>query len=347
MHLHVPYLANMVLFGLIILFLFLIGVRNPKAKPFGKEIVTVLKPFLAIGIVLHHLHAQSVVLFEFERWGPLIVGIFFFISGYGLSYAYKWRPNHMDHFVANKVVAKLIIPTVLAFCVNFVMNEDIDNYSFITHLTNPNGPSFFPNDWFMYSLIYCYLIFLVATKTSNRYLHISTLVCGILLLVIISCLNGFSRNWWATPCAFLIGALYFLNEDEFIRIVDGKHRFWESSVIYIFIFLCLIIFSALFKSNVTTVIAYSLLPLLLVNCMIRIDLTEISRNCIIQFLSRISFDIYLIHGIIISFLVSQFKMSGGILLISTLSLTLICAYMFYKMRVCVQRCFYTLSNINE
>lgn len=163
MHLHVLYLANMVLFGLIILFLFLIGVRNPKAKPFGKEIVTVLKPFLAIGIVLHHLHAQSVVLFEFERWGPLIVGIFFFISGYGLSYAYKWRPNHMDHFVANKIVAKLIIPTVLAFCVNFVMNEDIDNYSFITHLTNPNGPSFFPNDWFMYSLIYCYLIFLVAT----------------------------------------------------------------------------------------------------------------------------------------------------------------------------------------
>lgn len=41
----------MVLFGLIILVLVLLGLRSPEAQVFGKDIVTVLKPFLALGIV--------------------------------------------------------------------------------------------------------------------------------------------------------------------------------------------------------------------------------------------------------------------------------------------------------
>lgn len=52
----------MILFGLIIATLVILGLRNPEAGIFGKDIVTVLKPFLAIGIVLHHLHAESIYL---------------------------------------------------------------------------------------------------------------------------------------------------------------------------------------------------------------------------------------------------------------------------------------------
>lgn len=66
----------MILYGLIILVLVSLGLRNPVARPFDKDIVTVLKPLLALGIVLHHLHSQSVFLHEFERWGPVIVGFF-------------------------------------------------------------------------------------------------------------------------------------------------------------------------------------------------------------------------------------------------------------------------------
>ena len=85
----------MILFLVILFFLFIFGLKTPAASVFNKDIVTVLKPFLAFGVMLFHLHNQATFLHEFERWGPLIVGIFFFISGYGLTYSLKNNSNYI------------------------------------------------------------------------------------------------------------------------------------------------------------------------------------------------------------------------------------------------------------
>lgn len=318
----------MILFGLIIATLVILGLRNPEAGIFGKDNVTVLKPFLAIGIVLHHLHAESIYLHEFERWGPLIVGIFFFISGYGLNYSYNRRPDYMKDFFTKKIVFKLILPVLLAFSLNFLLNENINDYSILSHLKNPSGPFFFSNDWFMYVLIYLYIGFLLATKLKKRTYSLAILLVWTFVLVLFTALKGYARNWWATPFAFCTGTLYYHYESYIRKLVTGKKGLLVSTIVYLIAFGCLIAGSAFFKSKITTVLAYSLLPLLVVNCMIRLDVSDFANNRIILYLSGISFEIYLIHGIIIGFLRGRLGLSGGLLIFSTFAATLVGAVLF-------------------
>ena len=80
-----------------------------------------------------------------------------------------------------------------------------------------------------------------------------------------------------------------------------------------------------------TVLAYSLLPLLLVNCLIRVNVSSLAKNRCILFLSRISFEIYLVHGIIINFLRQRLDLSGFILVITTIPITLVGAFLFHEL----------------
>lgn len=102
----------MILFGLILVTLFLIGLRNRNMSLFNKDIVTVLKPFLAFAIILHHLCVYQDVsyLHEFERWGPLVVGMFFFISGYGLSFnrLHNWG-GVFERLYHKKYIEKVVL----------------------------------------------------------------------------------------------------------------------------------------------------------------------------------------------------------------------------------------------
>ena len=320
----------MILYGLIILVLVSLGLRNPVARPFDKDIVTVLKPLLALGIVLHHLHSQSVFLHEFERWGPVIVGFFFFISGYGLYYSYNNNPSYMKNFVIKNILQKLVTPIILAYFLNLLLNERcINTYSFSEHLTNPSGPSFFPNDWFLYALIFCYIVFMMVTKM--KHIQLVFLACIILAFVIVTAVSGFARNWWATPLSFLVGAFYYHHESNIRNLVNGKEGLLLSTVFYFLVFGALMAGSYFYHSKVTTVLAYSLLPLLLVNCLIRVNVSSLAKNRCILFLSRISFEIYLVHGIIINFLRQRLDLSGFILVITTLPITLVGAFLFHEL----------------
>lgn len=321
----------MVLFGLIILILCFMGLHKPEARSFDNNIVIVLKPFLAIGIVLHHLHGKSIFLHEFERWGPLIVSMFFFISAYGLLYSLDARPNYMRNFAVKKVLCKLVFPMLLAFTLNLLLNENLEDFSFMEHLLNPSGPYFFSNDWFLYVLIYCYLIFMVAARFNHkREIRIAILTCGCLAIVIFAAFKGFARNWWATPLAFPVGAIYYQYERYIRNIVDGKKGLIVSIFVYFFVFACLFVCSAIFKNQLTTVLAYSLIPLLFVDCIIRVDLSSLAKNKTILFLSKISFEIYLVHGIIIDFLSKRLYLSGYILIIASIVVSLIVAVLFHE-----------------
>lgn len=330
----------MILFIIIILSLFIGGLKTPIAKTFNKEMVIVLKPFLAIGIMLSHLHSQAVFLHEFERWGTLIVGVFFFVSGYGLIYSLYNNPNYLNNFLLKKVFIKLIVPCLLAWILDLCFNETWNEYSIIGHLTNPTGPSFFPNDWFMYVLIFCYILFIIAGKAKSSTVRLSILVIGPLILVIFTSIMDFMRNWWATPLAFSAGVMYCHFESRIRLLISGRKNFIYSNLVYFCLFGGLIVGSAFFKLKLTTILAYSLLPLLVINNIIRLNVTQFVKNRILFFLSNISFEIYLIHGIIIYFLKNTMAFSGVNLIIVTIIVTFIIAPLFKWLSVTCQKMVY-------
>ena len=328
----------MILFVVILFFLFIFGLKTPAASTFNKDIVTVLKPFLAFGVVLFHLHNQAVFLHEFERWGPLIVGIFFFISGYGLTYSLKNNSNYLNDFFLKKLLIKLVLPCLLAWILHLSFNETWNGYSIIEHLANPLGPSLFPGDWFMYALIYCYISFIIAGMVKSSTARLFMLVIVPLLLVIFTSVMDYERNWWATPLAFSVGVMYCYFEPRIRKIVSGRKNLIYSNILYLCMFGGLIVGA---KYKITTILAYSLLPLLLINNIIRLNFTRLAKSQILLFLSGISFEIYLTHGIVIYFLKKTMSLSGISLVGVTIIITLIVASLFKQLSVnCQKNCMF-------
>lgn len=92
---------------------------------FSIEKTNLLKAVLPFGIIVHHLsfHAPQSVLYDFRFTGPYIVGLFFFMSGYGLEYQYhkgKIRAYGLFHRL-KKLFVPFIIPTALYVCIVFFL----------------------------------------------------------------------------------------------------------------------------------------------------------------------------------------------------------------------------------
>lgn len=327
----------MILFAVIISILFVLGLKTPVAGIFSKDIVTVLKPFLAFGIVFHHLHGEAMYLHEFERWGPLVVGIFFFISGYGLTYSLNRRPDYLKGFFTNKILVKLLLPSALAFALSMCLVQQWGDFTIIERLKCPSGPWLFVNDWFVYALVYCYIAFLFAGQVKKAPQRLSILVVAPLLLVVFTAYMGYARNWWATPMAFSVGALYRHFEPKIRLYIDGKKRYVITTACALLVFGLLMGLAVKFGSQVSAVIVYSLLPLLLVTLMIRLDVKGLAQNKLIVFFSGISFELYLIHGIVIGHLMLGLGLKGTALIIASVVTSVIVAYIFKQISTLCQK----------
>lgn len=165
----------MIAFTIIIAILFLVGLKSQDFRPFDKDKVVVLKPFLALGIVLSHLSWYSIYLHDFQRWGALIVGIFFFISGYGLSYSLHYKVGYIRNFFLHRIAKALLLPYMGALLFYFVLNGNWSDYSFFDHISRVSGPSLIPNDWFVFALVYCYMVFGLERNVKHR--HFGVLFC--------------------------------------------------------------------------------------------------------------------------------------------------------------------------
>lgn len=327
----------MILFAVIISILFALGLKTPIAGVFSKDMVTVLKPFLAFGIVFHHLHGDAVYLHEFERWGPLVVGIFFFISGYGLTYSLNRRLDYLKGFFTNKVLVKLLLPSALAFALSVCLLQQWDEFTIIERLKCPQGPWIFANDWFIYVLIYCYIAFMFAGRVKKASLRLSILFVAPLLLVVFTAYMGYARNWWATPMAFSVGVFYCHFEPKIMQFIDGRKRYIITTACALFVFGLLMGLSAMFGGKISTVIVYSLLPLLLVVIMIRLKVKGLVQNKLIVFFSSISFELYLIHGIVIGHLRLGLGLSGTALIFASVITSVVVAYIFKQISTLCQK----------
>ena len=292
----------MIAFTIIIAILFLVGLKSQDFRPFDKDKVVVLKPFLALGIVLSHLSSYSIYLHDFQRWGPLIVGIFFFISGYGLSYSLHYKVGYIRNFFLHRIAKALLLPYMGALLFYFVLNGNWSDYSFFDHISRSSGPSLIPNDWFIFALVYCYMVFWIGAECKAPLLRRTVLFAGPLLLVVFTAGMGYGRNWWVCTMAFAVGAFYQNWESAILRIISNRKGYIASNFACFLLFAVLIACSALFGNIISTILAYSLLPLWVVAILVPLDCSKAAKNRIVFFGGTISYEVYLVHGIVMNYL---------------------------------------------
>lgn len=124
--------------------------------------------------------------------------------------------------------------------------------------------------------------------------------------------------------AFSVGTIYQYNESAIIRLLADTKNYILSNLFFLVGFGLLISLSFIYKHHATTVMVYSLLPLWIVTVFSRLDLSKMAKNKYIIWGSNISFELFLVHGIIIDFLKAE-RFTTGIPFVVTTLLISICA----------------------
>lgn len=179
-----------------------------------------IKGFLSVIIILHHLSLSTNIgsLFKvFYILGIISVGVFFFISGYGLMSQYMNKDDYLDTFL-QKRIPKLLFPYMTAIVLYTVvynlMGMQKNIFSILQSLLNGNPIVCF--SWYVIATLVFYVMFyILALLLQNRYNYIvgSVVFCMILYYMICRILDY--GSWWYNSClTFAVGMLWAIYEDK-------------------------------------------------------------------------------------------------------------------------------------
>ena len=269
---------------------------------------TGLKGFLSLGIVFHHLSQWVTTGIEFSNFnymGTYIVSVFFFLSGYGLYVQNKIKENYLDNFLVKRL-SRIFIPFVFISSIYLIyrnLNGQELTISFFVNLFK-KGSTVIYNGWFVDIIILMYIFFYISFKMfSNRTISILINTILIVVYIILAIRLEYGFWWYNSSLPFVLGLLWAKNKEY----IDGVLRN------YYFVILVLITglmflshqydvvykklhlvdtYSYAFLANIDNVI-FTIFFILIVR---KIDFS----NKYLLFLGKISFELYMIHGLVMS-----------------------------------------------
>lgn len=209
--------------SLIVLFLlfFLFFQRNQDAYELEKDRSDILKALFPFLIILHHIsiNNECTWLADFRYCGAYVVGIFFFMSGYGLEY--KKRQGTLN---LPKRLSKLFKPVVLP----------MGGYIIYVLLTNDNAWVFMmdtvkhfnlvlPYSWFVIVIGMFYSLYSFISKMVHGDMKFDAVFAFVLfVLSILFCVLRFDSVTYISNSAFLLGIIYQQKEKSLILLMRKR-----------------------------------------------------------------------------------------------------------------------------
>lgn len=193
------------------------------------ENTTSIRGGLSVLIVLHHLsgyYTTTTFLTLFKHIGFFVVGLFFFLSGYGLMFGLRNKQGYLHGFLKRRVF-KLLIPywlaNVIYVLVRVLLGEAFNFQQFVLSMVGGglftesgliNGPG-----WYIFIQIILYILFFVSYRKKHNHMLFGSLY---LLLVCVLVTYG-EELYWRSLLAFPLG-LFWATYKEQIDNIKGKQR---------------------------------------------------------------------------------------------------------------------------
>ncbi len=220
------------------------------------EYTTQLRGIFALLVVYSHLalNAAADGMFGiFSTLGSYDVGIFFFLSGYGLLVQYQKKgKDYLKGFLWRRVVISLVIPYIIFNVIYYAAYHLMGNpvsvrdmlYSWV------NGHPLVSNSWYIIAIFYFYLVFLIAALLSRVCLRELTrgrlwLVAGLCFLgslawMVICHAMGYG-DWWFYSC-------FPLNAGMLWVLIHKKAESWFAKLFWLkealLLILCIVLYHA-------------------------------------------------------------------------------------------------------
>lgn len=287
----------MILFTICLAILYVISLtRKSPITILSKDKSNAVKGVLAILIVFHHFSTTCDIssFSEFRRWGSIIVSVFFFMSGYGLGRSITLKGKvYLSNFLSHRLWKSVILPYAITLIIFLVyLNVDVPDASTLVGDWS-RGFTLLPNAWFIVALALMYLGFYFINKTSGR-CHLVKMFLYTLVYIIIVHSVGFERCWYVSVIMFPLGMLYADKENELVTLLNRyRARIWLIPLMMGITCTCFIM-----QTIISSIVAFMALTIALVFVMISIEVERIGKIGLFSFLSAISYEIYLCHGVV-------------------------------------------------
>lgn len=199
---------------------------HSKTKTLSIEDTNILKSFFTITVLIHHIYQNTAFLrggagFLFEALGYLSVAMFFFLSGYGLTSAYKSKgTDYINSLPRRKILPLYIYNLLLIFLYLFLwfaVNQPLSTKRII--LSFFFGHTVIKYGWYIQTTLLLYLLFFVVFKTKNKYFKISTLILGYTLYFILCRYLNCWSMWYISVLAFAVGIAFALKPQKINSII--------------------------------------------------------------------------------------------------------------------------------
>lgn len=328
-----------------ILIILLAGVKFAGLRSYNEEFMSLqeskaVQAICAILIMFHHMSQQLVNCKEIQFLldaGILFVAIFFFCSGYGLIKSMQQKPDYVKHFLGKRLVVVLVpfyIINLIYMIFMYIggMYSDLSGKKLaIELLLNFSGIKLVNgNAWFIVVITIIYVLFYVFFRYCYEF------VAFVLMGIVLTAYTGiglyldhgswwFQGEWWYNTVFLFYAGLLFARFEK--SILKGFKKLY-----YVLLPAAVGIFIYLFHYSVKILYKYSywceydptlsrqeiimhrfmcLWPQILVMLVFVIGVLLIMlklhfSNPVLNFLGKISLELYLIHGLFIDLFHSEF-----------------------------------------
>lgn len=258
----------------------------------SKDYTTYLRGICALAIMLCHIRITNFApLNVFNYLGNPIVGIFFFLSGYGMLTRIKQIgiDNYMNGFILKRCVP-LFVEYIFVWIFNFVcMFLASGNFNFLKEIITPHS-------WFIIMIEVLYIVFYIGYKLFKDNLRGLIIFVTIFELALIIALSAFGADefWYLSLLCFSGGMIYSvvnLNKKKTLPLIFG---FGALAVVatgaeYVL--------SDKPKIVVLWALIYNVSVLALAIVALSVGRYVRFKNPVFELCGKMSLEIYLLHGV--------------------------------------------------
>ena len=336
------------IFILLLISLFVYLIPRTDVDYLSNKSTKSLKGLLALLIIFHHI-SQKITNGEnfsnFEYMGRYIVALFFFLSGYGLYFQYSNNPTYMENFLKKRLV-RIFIP-FFVFIVIYVIYRatlgEVINVNFFLSFWKDHSNIIY-NGWFINSIIVLYVIFYVSFVGKDSKVAEYKLVFLTLVYIFWKAYQDHGDWEYVSIMAFLLGVFWMKNRISIDKFIEKNYFIFLVSfsiLMYVFRHYEVIMENiGITNKYVYYGIVGNLCTMIFVVYFLLLTNKLNFSNKYLDFIGDISFEIYMIHGLVMHYL-GKFFVSSGVndvlYTIVVLFISIVFAYYIKKLIIIIEK----------
>ena len=336
------------IFILLLISLFVYLIPRTDVDYLSNKSTKSLKGLLALLIIFHHV-SQKITTGEnfsnFEYMGRYIVALFFFLSGYGLYFQYSNNATYMENFL-RKRLARILIPFTVFIIIYVIYRAtlgEVVNVDFFLSFWRDHSNIVY-NGWFVNSIIVLYVIFYVSFKMKDSKSSFYMLTLLTLVYIFLKAYQNHGDWEYVSIMAFLLGIFWMKNRISIDKYIEENYFvFLVSFSILMYVFRH---YEVIMKNiGITNKYVYygivgNLCTMVFVVYFLLLTNKLDFSNKYLNFLGDISFEIYMIHGLVMHYLGKFFVSSpvnDVIYTIVVLLVSIVFAYYIKKIIIVIEK----------